>query len=115
MNDKTQRPEAGRMDEQQMADVERMLQAETEQGLTTNVGFSNPGSMHDWAGTTPNPSAGGVGALDPAGGGDIAGDDQGHERNIISSATPTVSRDDDSDVDQNKLKERNGGGSTTAW
>ncbi len=54
-----------------------------ETGFNTNVGFSSPGSPADEMGLDVMPPSGGVGAADPAAGGDITGDEQGLDRGLV--------------------------------
>jgi hypothetical protein len=64
--------------------LDQIKQANAGEGLTTNVGFQSPNSPMDLAGLDPLPASGGIGAQDPAAGGDIEGEDQVHDREIAS-------------------------------
>lgn len=86
---------------------ERMERSPSDGGFTTNVGFANPNSPTDLQGVDALPSEGGIGALDPGAGGDVAGDDQAHEQSITSNPDlPDAARRAPSD---------RSGGSTTSW
>lgn len=85
----------------------------TEGGLTTNVGFHNPGSPGDLMGTDPLPSAGGIGAQDPGAGGDTMGDDEGHDLGITNDEdTPTPLRVKRQNQDERRSSS---GGNSTSW
>ena len=63
--------------DEQLDQIKQSVEAESR---TTNIGFQNPNSPLDLAGLDPLPESGGIGALDPAAGEDIEGDDQAHDR-----------------------------------
>jgi hypothetical protein len=87
---------------------ERMERSPSDGGFITDVGFTNPNSPTDLQGVDALQTEGGVGALDPGAGGDIAGDDQAHEQSIVSNP-------DLPDADRRAPDDRSSGGSTTSW
>lgn len=61
------------------------LAAET--GMVADFGVAQPGSPADEMGTSVSAPSGGVGALDPGGDADEAGDTQVHDRGIVDEQT----------------------------
>ena len=95
--------------------LDQIKQANAGEGLTTNVSFQSPNSPLDLAGLDPLPSSGGIGAQDPAAGGDIEGEDQIHDREIAGGDTgrsgqPRWAAPTPSDRD-----EHTSGGGSSSW
>ena len=56
-------------------------------GFTTNLGVAPPGSPADEMGATVLPTSGEVGAGDPSGDESLQGDDQAHERGLVTEGS----------------------------
>ena len=114
------KPEANDAAKNRAVEQEPLQVGDTEQGLTTNIGFQNPNAPAEHMGLSPLPAAGGIGAQDPGGGGDLVGEDQVHELGIASyEHTPQQRRPDNAASEQDRSnsaeREAGSGGSATTW
>jgi hypothetical protein len=94
---------------------DQINEASATEGLTSNVGFSNPNSPLDLAGLDPLPQSGGIGALDPAAGGDLEGEDQAHDREIGSGDMKHSGQLRRTAPKINDQDEQSSGGGSTSW
>ncbi|HEY0603749.1 MAG TPA: hypothetical protein VGD58_12600 [Herpetosiphonaceae bacterium] len=95
--------------------IDRIKQDSEAEGFTTNIGFQNPNSPLDLAGLDPLPESGGIGALDPVAGEDIAGEDQAHDREIASGDVQRSGRSRQITPKSEDQDESTSGGGSTSW
>jgi hypothetical protein len=101
--------------EKQNEKLDQIEQASAAEGRTTNVGFQNPNSPLDLAGLDPLPQSGGIGALDPAAGADLEGEDQAHNREIASGDANRSGQPRRTTPKINDQDEQTSGGGSTSW
>jgi hypothetical protein len=102
-------------DAEQDDQLDQIKQANAGEGLTTNVGFQSPNSPMDLAGLDPLPASGGVGAQDPAAGGDIEGEDQVLDREIASGNVWESGQSRRAAPTPSDLDEQTSGGGGSLW
>lgn len=95
--------------------LDQIKQASATEGRTTNIGFQNPNSPLDLAGLDPLPESGGIGALDPAAGEDIEGEDQAHDREIASGDVQRSGRSRQITPKAEDRDESTSGGGSSSW
>ena len=95
--------------------LDQIAEAAAAEGRTTNIGFQNPNSPLDLAGLDPLPQSGGIGALDPAAGEDLEGEDQIHNREIASGDLNRSGRTRRTTPKSEDRDEQASGGGSTSW
>lgn len=98
--------------DEQFDQIKQAVEAESH---TTNVGFQNPNSPLDLAGLDPMPESGGIGALDPAAGEDLEGEDQAHDREIASGDVHRSGRSRQITPKNEDRDEPSSGGGSSSW